>query len=752
MNTSEMAPVAPEMALDSSGPNLATLRAGLLDQVLWMVALALLVTHSVALYRLLITDGSLLVLPRLAAVVLIWLLVLARHRLSYRLKAALFLGCLWIIVGSSLVELGPVANSKSMIILLILLAMLFLPLITAWLHVAFGALFLGLLGAATVSGLLLFPLDYAAHVQRPEVWLQVVFSFVVYSGIIGYVTARLIYSLNDLVQALAAQTRALTDARAALQGALAQQQAIFQNSAAGIALIGPGRIFRMVNPRLAEMLGYDPAALIGQSTRLLYADDAGFESVQRRFYEPLREEAVHGDDVQLRRADGTLLWTHASLGSLHPAEPSRGLVLVLVDIEQHKRTEQALAAAKTEAESANRAKSRFLAAVSHDLRTPLHAILGFAEVLRDGEKNGARSRSDIDVEPSRQSARGTIAGARAWSGDLQRADELFDALERNGRGLLRLVDDVLEFSRVERGEEPLRAEDFELAGVLRRVLAGFETRAKAKGLALELVLDSKLPARVRMDRVKLERILANLLDNATKYTESGRVLVRAEVEVRSSAVGCTELDAEQSIDPGSTSNTDGGAEARSGVGGVDLHISVLDTGPGIAALDRTRIFELFERGSVQGVQGFGLGLSVSRRLAERLGGRIHLAQSPPGAGSCFSLVLPGVEILAGAERVVGHAAAPTQGVGPLPSPPMPTGETADLMPPPTAALDDLRQLADLGRTSAMECWCRRWGQAGYVELAERVSRLVLSFEHGQIIELVNAQLDRVAHPADQDND
>ena len=232
-----------------------------------------------------------------------------------------------------------------------------------------------------------------------------------------------------------------------------------------------------------------------------------------------------------------------------------------------------------ELERANHLKSEFLATVSHELRTPLNVILGYVEMLGDG-----------------------VAGDLS---DDQQA--LLREVERYSRLQLDLITNVLDFSRLSSGRISLHVERFALPPVLGELHAVYGSRADAAGLTLDVGTDPHLPL-LETDRIKVQEILRNLVDNAVKFTTAGTVSVRA-VAAR---------------DPGW------------------VLLEVADTGPGIPVADVDLVFEAFhQRGasSTRGTGGVGLGLSIVRQLAEALGGHVTLA-SRVGFGSTFRVAIP----------------------------------------------------------------------------------------------------------------
>jgi signal transduction histidine kinase/DNA-binding response OmpR family regulator len=262
--------------------------------------------------------------------------------------------------------------------------------------------------------------------------------------------------------------------------------------------------------------------------------------------------------------------------------------------------------AKKAAEAANRAKSAFLANMSHELRTPLNAILGFSELMQ----------RDPGVSKEQQRNLETIG--------------------RSGKHLLSLINDVLEFSKIEAGRTVLNSEDFDLNRLLLGLEEMFSLRALQKGLTLDVACTPDIPQYLHADQNKLRQILINLLDNAVKFTETGSV----HLSVRRK--------------PGHEKKSDSAI----------LDFEVADTGCGIPIQKQARIFDAFyqsgSRTSLQ--QGTGLGLPISRKFVELMGGTLEV-NSDVGKGSCFTFDIP-LQLAKGTDtashqlyrRVIGLAA------------------------------------------------------------------------------------------------
>jgi two-component system sensor histidine kinase EvgS len=258
------------------------------------------------------------------------------------------------------------------------------------------------------------------------------------------------------------------------------------------------------------------------------------------------------------------------------------LLVAVLWITVLNKQRKALVAARAEAEAANRAKDQFLASMSHELRTPLHAILGYADLIREGAL----------TEPAREDALATIAGS--------------------GRHLLSVINDLLDLSRIRSGHLELNPTPVQLPALLEEIAAMVRVDAEKKGLAFTLDLPVDLPPVVQADGKRVRQILLNLLGNAIKFTDAGSVTLSVQT------VPMKE-------------------------GRIQLCVSVEDTGMGIAAEDKTRIFAPFEQ-TEQGRRreaGVGLGLAISQELAHRMGGAIDV-DSRPGSGSRFrfTVVLP----------------------------------------------------------------------------------------------------------------
>ncbi len=309
-------------------------------------------------------------------------------------------------------------------------------------------------------------------------------------------------------------------------------------------------------------------------------------------YEPALAEKYAEMDSSLLRAGGRQIYEfvlHKPNGAprnvlFHKATyrdasgEVAGLVGIATDITERKETEAALAVAKQQAEAANRAKSDFLANMSHEIRTPMTAILGFAEMLLRGGLDDDAARSHLKT------------------------------IHRNGEILLELINDILDLSKIEAGKMELefaRASPFALVEGVRTLM---DVRAAEKNLDFRVDYRFPLPAVVNTDATRLRQILVNLLGNAVKFTERGRVRLQVVCD-------------------------------RGKNGATQLRFVVKDSGIGMSDDAVGRLFQPFtqaDNSTTRRYGGTGLGLAISQRLANLLGGRIDV-QSEAGVGSTFTV-------------------------------------------------------------------------------------------------------------------
>ncbi|MCW3835789.1 PAS domain S-box protein [Sphingomonas canadensis] len=336
-----------------------------------------------------------------------------------------------------------------------------------------------------------------------------------------------------------------------------------------------------VTPSVRQVLGYEVEEVLGQPVlqRFHPEDRPRIEEVFRRMAAGELERAVVTYRARHARRDAWI-WMEANCQAVRDdAGTPREIVASLRDVTRRKEMEEELETERQRAENATQAKSRFLASMSHEIRTPMNGVLGFADLLLAG-----------DLDPVQQERARIIA--------------------ESGRMMMRILNEILDHSKIEAGQMSVADETVDLTHAIRRSVRLFESAARQKGIALDLELDASLPRWVRSDGLRLRQIVTNLVGNAVKFTQDGGVRVAARAE---------------------------------GIEGARLLVlEVHDSGVGIPADRLEAIFGEFvqaDTGSARAQGGTGLGLAISRSLARLMGGSINVT-SELGKGSCFILTLP----------------------------------------------------------------------------------------------------------------
>ena len=376
-----------------------------------------------------------------------------------------------------------------------------------------------------------------------------------------------------------------------------------------VALLDTQGVVQDVNRAPLERGGYRREAVIGRhfSATPWWSYD---EQVQTRLIAAI-DQARHGEtsryDVAVNMG-GEIITIDFQLAPVVAANGAiERLLATGVDITERNRHEQALRQAREAAEAANRAKSEFLAHMSHEMRTPLNAVLGLAQVL--------------DREP-------LTANQADMVGRIQSA----------GQSLLGIINDVLDLSKIEAGQLRLQPRPFTLETLLTKLDSLLGQAARAKGLALRVEGPAMTPGWLLGDGLRLEQVLVNLTGNAIKFTEAGEVVIRV-----------------------ATRGDGRGDDATR----IRLRCEVWDTGIGIAPAALAGLFEPFTQAEADNGRRFGgtgLGLAISKRLVELMGGEIG-AKSQAGAGSTFWFELPLARAAAG-ESVSEPGSTPPRPAGP----------------------------------------------------------------------------------------
>jgi PAS domain S-box-containing protein len=358
---------------------------------------------------------------------------------------------------------------------------------------------------------------------------------------------------------------------------------IIENTSDFVMIVDDTAAITYVGPSATRMLGYAPEEMMGtRPVDLVHPDDLS-QVMQDFEWIATHPGEPYNSTFRIRHRDGS--WrVFENIGrTLSPYSIAEGVVAFGRDITERKQAETALGRAKEEAERANRAKSEFLSRMSHELRTPMNSILGFAQLLARGELGAPQAKS-------------------------------VQHILKAGRHLLHLINEVLEISRIEAGRENFSLEPVALAPVLQEALGLVRPVAQQYGVALREgdAHGERWPesVHVRADRQRLVQVLLNLLSNAIKYNRPGGYV---RLSCARAAAGCWALRVE-------------------------------DSGRGIPADRVDQLFTPFARlgAELTEVEGTGLGLALSQRLCEAMGGALRLESTSP-AGSVFRVELGGAE-------------------------------------------------------------------------------------------------------------
>jgi two-component system, sensor histidine kinase and response regulator len=375
-----------------------------------------------------------------------------------------------------------------------------------------------------------------------------------------------------------------------------------EESPSTIVITDLNGIIRYVNPAFERTTGYTAGEAIGQHTRML---KSGYQNAEyyEAMWHSLREKKHWEGVFQNKRKDGSLYWEYATLSEMkNDAGEPTGYIAIKQDITRQKLSEQELVRVNRElnhttqyaeqmarkAQDASEAKSNYLAEMSHEIRTPMSGILGLADLL-----------ADTELSPEQR--------------------EYLNGIRTSGEGLLALINNILDLSKIEAGRFELIENDFYLQEVVEGVVDSLRANALSKKLDLQLDCKNKIAVNVRGDARCLRQVLMNLVGNAIKFTDEGCVSIVVEI------TGCSSR-------------------------GYQCYFGVRDTGMGIALADQKKLFQKyvqvnFNNGHHPG--GTGLGLALAQEMVERMGGKMGVrsplkedCEAPAaGAGSEFWFIM-----------------------------------------------------------------------------------------------------------------
>lgn len=373
---------------------------------------------------------------------------------------------------------------------------------------------------------------------------------------------------------------------------LRQRTGALENALHGVAQVDQAGRYLSFNKAYADIASLSECNMPANMLLTVYQDDRS--NVQAAIQQ-MQTSGRAETEARIADAFGSML--DVSMTFLPVSEyPGAGYYIFLEDISLRKETEAALVLARDEALASNLAKNDFLAKISHDIRTPLNAILGAANLL-----------SETPLNPDQK--------------------EYVHMFQRNSGRLVTLINDFLDFSKIEAGAMRMEKIPFRIRETVEDAVATFRESASRKGIGLDFEIASDAPEWELGDPLRVQQVLVNLLSNALKFTEQGHVAVRVY--------------------------------GTPGPAGERLCFEVSDTGPGIGAEDQARVFSAFTQLSKHtpaGNAGCGLGLTICRELVELMGGEIGVS-SQPGRGSRFYFSIPleaTVPNVAGAEGSLSH--------------------------------------------------------------------------------------------------
>ncbi|MBI3149520.1 MAG: PAS domain S-box protein [Betaproteobacteria bacterium] len=363
-----------------------------------------------------------------------------------------------------------------------------------------------------------------------------------------------------------------------LQRTSSEREVILQSTLVGI-IYSRDRHHVWVNRAFADMVGYTPEDLIGQSSRLHFKSEESYREFGERGYATMATGAPWSTEWELLRRDGSTLWTQILGRSLDPAQPQAGSIWTLVDITARKKAEAEVRAALEKQQELNELKSRFVSMTSHEFRTPLATILSSAELMK-------------------------YYGDRLP--DSERGDLLLNIEKAVGR-MTGMLNDVLLLGRADAGRLDFKPAALDVVAYCRTLVdeaVRAETAEGRRGDRVRLAMP-EAPLWAALDEKLMRHVLGNLLANAHKYAPEATPI-----------------------------------EFRLEAGEHELRFSVRDQGIGIPPEDLPHLFESFHRArNVGNIQGTGLGLAIVKKAIDRHGGRVEV-QSELGVGTTFTISIP----------------------------------------------------------------------------------------------------------------